>query len=382
MEPLGQSQVLCYLLRLAVTHDITLMSYEKKADWDDLKRRSSTAKNIARAGIRWVPLRYHKHPSALATALDVCWGCVVATFLTIRFRITIVHARSYVPSIPALVIKKLLGIKYIFDMRGFWADERVERAGLLKSSRIYRLAKWFERRFFLNADVVVSLTNVGVSAIRSFDYLKDVSTEFEVITTCTDLDTFRYEKNLSLGKNFILGYVGSAHGAYLFEPVLDCFNILLSLRPDARLLVITRSPHDDIRSLMKARNIPDEFVELKSVEHDQVVAEMARMNAGIFFVKPGFSLLASMPTKLGEFLACGIPCLGNGGIGDTQQILEDERVGVTVKGISQSELTTAVKKIIKLVEDDNTKMRCRYTAENYFSLEKGATAYSKIYTTL
>ena len=40
MEPLGQSQILSYLTRLAKDYDITLVSYEKSYEWSNLVNRS------------------------------------------------------------------------------------------------------------------------------------------------------------------------------------------------------------------------------------------------------------------------------------------------------------------------------------------------------
>lgn len=127
MEPLGQSQVLQYLITLAKRYNILLISYEKPSDWKDENRRNVMLEETRKAGIRWVPLRYHKSPSALATAYDVAIGFCISFYLAIRNNIKIVHARSYVPSVIALGLKKIFKTRFIFDMRGFWADEHVER---------------------------------------------------------------------------------------------------------------------------------------------------------------------------------------------------------------------------------------------------------------
>ena len=68
LEPLGQSQVLCYLERLARTQSIHLLSFEKSEDWEDVQEREAIAGRIKAAGIHWHPCRYHKRPSAAATA--------------------------------------------------------------------------------------------------------------------------------------------------------------------------------------------------------------------------------------------------------------------------------------------------------------------------
>src|SRR5688572_25063129 len=139
-----------------------------------------------RAGIRWYPLRYHKRPTALATFYDICMGLLLAGWLVWRRKIEIVHARSYVPSVIALTLKAAFGVKFIFDMRGFLADEKVDNGIWTKGGLLYRIAKWFERRFLLAADRVVSLTRAAVDEMRGFDYLQDRMPRFEVITTCAN----------------------------------------------------------------------------------------------------------------------------------------------------------------------------------------------------
>lgn len=227
LEPLGQSQVLRYLERLAADHQIVLISFEKPHDWQQVERREALRHQIRAAGIRWIPLRYHKWPSALATAFDIAQGIVVGSWAVMRHRVRIVHARSYVPSVIALVLKKLFRLKYIFDMRGFWADERVDGGLWPEGGRLYRTAKWFEQRFLLNADCVVSLTQAAISEMRTFPYLQERMPRFELITTCADLALFQPGQTDSTsrptGRPFTLGYVGSVGVWYLFDEALRCF---------------------------------------------------------------------------------------------------------------------------------------------------------------
>lgn len=381
LEALGYSQVFQYLRVLAKDHRITLISYEKAADWQDRAKRDRLLAEVDMAGIRWMPLRYHKKPSALATAYDLGVGFLLAAFLVVTRRIKIVHARSYVPAVLALLLKKVFGTRFVFDMRGFWADERVERAGWRKEAPIYRIAKWLEPKFFGNADVVVSLTKAGVRAIGDFPYLKERPPVCQVISTCTNLEQFR-PSGAKEKDGFVLGYVGSADAAYMFEPVLRCFKILHGLSATARLLVVTGTPRDYIGKLLQLHEIPGDLVEIKTVPHHLVFAEMGKMDAGIFFVKAGFSTSASAPTKLGEFLACGVPCLCNANIGDLQEILEGGGVGVILEDFTPEGESRAVSQLRSLALQPDISERCREASVEHFSLEKGAANYHEIYRSL
>lgn len=383
LEPLGQSQVLAYQERLARDRVVHLISFERPEDWKRTEEREAVARRMGEAGIRWHPLRYHKRFSALATAWDILRGTLKGWRLVRRHDLEIVHARSYISSVMALMIKRTSGVKYLFDMRGFWADERVDGGLWPPRGRMYRVAKWFERRFLLGADHVVSLTHAAVREMQHFDYLAGRMPPVTVIPTCADLTRFRPSPRRTGSEGaFTLGYVGSAGTWYLFDAVVACFARLQQLRPDARLRVVNRGEHEYIRERLAAGGVDLDSVELLSAGHDRVPEEMARMDAGIFFIKPVFSKQASAPTKLGEFLGCGIPCLSNLGVGDMAEILEGMRVGVAVDGFDSGSLDGALKRLIDLVEDPSVRARCVAAAEAHFSLDEGVARYRQVYQSM
>ena len=384
LEPLGQSLVLAYLQRLAVDRRIHLISYEKADDWAKTQERKLISQDIAAAGIFWHPLRYHKRPSALATLWDIVCGFTLGLWLVLQYRLSIVHARSYVPSVMALALKRLTGVKYLFDMRGFWADERVDGGILTRDSLLYRMAKWFEKKFLLNADVVVSLTQAAVQEMLQFPYLQGRMPTFEVITTCTNLDIFKpaEPEQQASEKSFILGYVGSVSVSYQFDEVLQCFNLLRKELSNARLHILNRGEHDYIRDRLNYNNIDLETVRLEATDHAGVVRAMCQMDAGIFFIKQVYSKMASAPTKLGEFLGCGVPCLGNDGVGDMASILEGRKVGVALENFSEIAMRCAIDRLLKLAREPNIRQRCRQVAVECFSLHIGVEKYNKIYLRL
>lgn len=386
LEPLGQSQVLRYLERLAHDHKIILISFEKPHDWQQLERREALRDQIRAVGILWIPLRYHKRPSALATAFDIAQGIVVGSWAVMRHRVRIVHARSYVPSVIALALKKLFRLKYIFDMRGFWADERVDGGLWPEGGRLYRTAKWFEQRFLLNADCVVSLTRAAIDEMRTFPYLQGRMPRFELITTCADLEVFRpdhtHSAPLPTDCSFTLGYVGSVGVWYLFDETLRCFQWLRARLPDARMHILNRGSHDHIQERMAALKIDPATVQIEAADHAGVARAMRRMDAGIFFYKPTYSKKATAPTKLGEFLGCGVPCLGNSGVGDMASILEKEQVGVALSHFDESAMREAIDRLLQLTQTPGIQTRCRDVALRYFSLEDGVRAYDRIYREL
>jgi len=382
LEPLGQSQVLAYLKKLALDRNIYLLTFEKKKDLLNKTELENIKKEIFASGIKWYPLQYHRRPTAIATTWDIICGIFFGLWLVLVFRISIVHARSYVPSVMALVLKRMTGIKYIFDMRGFWADEKVDGGAWPRNGYLYRLAKGFERRFILAADHLVSLTHAGLREISQFNYLKNRMPLSTVIPTCADLSRFAPLSNpigFVKGDSFVLGYVGSVGTYYMFDEVIQCFLVLLTVQPNSKFLIINRGQHDYIRGRLRIAGVSDDCIELTQAQHRDMPDFIRRMNAGVFFIRPVFSKQASAPTKFAEFLGCGIPCLGNAGVGDMAEVLEGEDVGCVVRSFDKQSMTAEMNKLIVLALAPTTLERCVLAAQKHFSLDDGVERYKKIY---
>ncbi|MDC0922999.1 glycosyltransferase [Gammaproteobacteria bacterium] len=380
LEPLGQSQVVAYQEQLSSDFTIFLVSFEKKEDLRDKASLQAMKMKMHKAGITWIPLVYHKKLSVLSTSIDIARGILTGWRLIASHKIDVIHARSYVPGVMAVILKIFLRKKFLFDMRGLWPDERVDGGLWKKNSYLYYIAKWFEKILLLHADHVISLTHAGIREIEKFPYLRQHAVKFTVIPTCVDLDKFYYSDDQN--DRFTLGYVGSVGVWYEFDAVLEAFQFLASIQLNAKLLIINRNEHAFLKEKITAAGFQQSQYEIISTHYAQVPQMMSRMNAGIFFIKPLFSKQASAPTKLGEFLACGIPCLANQGVGDMAAVLEESNVGIAVSDFSFHSLKVGVEQLITLSEDSNIALRCRAAAIKNFSLEAGVKSYSDVYESL
>jgi glycosyltransferase involved in cell wall biosynthesis len=386
LEPLGQSQVLSYLERLSNERVIHLISFEKSSDKEDQPLYEKVSKRVNNSNIQWHPLTYHKKPTAIATLWDIFHATVLSFWLVLRYNLKIVHARSYVASVSALILKKLFGVYYIFDMRGFWADERIDGEIWPKNGYLYRMTKQLEKSFLLNADIVISLTHRAVIEMKRFPYLKKNMPKFKVITTCTNLELFKPEINfdstIEQYKPITIGYVGSVGVWYMFEEALDYYKLIKEIVPDVRLHIINKGGHDYINKCLSDTGIDRKSVLLETRDHVGVAHAMQSMDAGIFMIKPLFSKISSMPTKLGEFLGCGVPCVCNSGVGDMADIVNDRGVGIVLNSFDKNEKKESILHLLKLIKDPAVKNRCRETALEYFSLEEGVVLYNSIYNSL
>jgi len=163
-DPLGGSQVLPYLFGLAKRgHQISLISFEKPERTTG--ERAEVAAACEAAGISWHRLPYHKRPSVLSAMYDVWQMRKLAERLHRKERFDLVHCRSYLAAMVGLGMKRRYGTHFLFDMRGFWADERVDGRIWNLSNPVFRAVfSYFKRReadFLAEADHIVSLTEEG-----------------------------------------------------------------------------------------------------------------------------------------------------------------------------------------------------------------------------
>ncbi len=383
-DPLGYSQVFRYLENLVKEHSIYLISFEKK----ELKKTENyleLKKKARDCGIVWLPLTYHKTPTIPATFFDLLQGIICAAFFVLFCRINIVHVRSYVAGVMGWTIKKVFRVPLLFDMRGFWADERIEGGLWRKESRIYSIAKNFEHRFFRDADRVVSLTYKGREVIEGFDYLKERKNFIDVIPTCADLVRFHPEKQeRKFGDRFIVGYSGSVGLWYDFPTTLRAFQAFKNNPKYNRplLLVLNKGEHEKIQTHLKDFGFEKEDYILLSSPSDEMPYWLNQMDVNVYFIRASFSKQASAPTKLAEILGCGKSVITNDFVGDSGKIIRENRVGVVTNSFEEQEVVKAVEEWFTLSQDAQLAERCVETSKKYFSLDAGVKEYSRIYNSL
>ena len=129
MEPLGESQVLNYLKKISLTHDVHLISFEKSADIQNVEKFQKFKEVCSTHQIKWKPLKYSTFFPYVSSLKNIFNLFIQASRILIANNIHAVHIRSYMPGVAALPLKKIFTFSLVFDMRGLWADEKVDRLG-------------------------------------------------------------------------------------------------------------------------------------------------------------------------------------------------------------------------------------------------------------
>jgi hypothetical protein len=99
---------------------------------------------------------------------------------------------------------------------------------------------------------------------------------------------------------------------------------------------------------MASRGIRDDQFTVTAATPADVPSYLSAADAGLSFIKPCFSKLASSPTKYAEYLGCGLPLIINSGIGDSDALITREKVGALVSDFHQAAYDGAWQTIMKL----------------------------------
>lgn len=394
-DPLGQSQIIPYLKGLSgLGHSITILSTEKI---ERFNQKSELIKDmLSKADIRWEYVFYHKNPPIFSTLLDLYHIEKKARVLSNRTSFDIVHCRSYLSSLIGLRLKNRFETKFIFDMRGFWADERVDgNLWNLKNPLfkwIYSYFKKKEQEFLLKSDTIVSLTQAGRLEMEKWPNGDHFKNKIKVIPCCVDTELFdptnldsasikAKREELAIDQDeFILTYLGSIGTWYMLSEMLQFFQVLQKNKKKAKFLFITPlTDHATILSSLSDHHLSVNDVRIIESDRQDVPLYLSLSNYSIFFIKPSYSKISSSPTKQGEIMAMGIPVICNDGVGDTSSIVSTYQSGISLAKMEN----TGFEKAIEVMETkDFEKKHLRSGAIDYFSLKAGILKYHEIYSAL
>jgi glycosyltransferase involved in cell wall biosynthesis len=389
-DPLGQSQVLPYVLGLArLGHTIHLISFEKAARFQVLGERLHEV--MREAGIAWHPQPYTKQPPVLSTVWDLHRLRQTARSLHREHHFDLVHCRSYVAALAGIELKRHGNVKFVFDMRGLWADEKVEggawnlRNPLFRS--IYRFFKAREAEFVTEADAIVSLSHAGRREVKRWLAYHMRRPPIAVVPCAASFTDFqvssagtRAEARTELGippDAYVVVYHGSLGTWYMLQEMLDWFAILTATRARSRFLIMTPESPEIVHKAAAGRGIDLSQVVVVSAEHERVPFYLRAADVGLFFVRPTFSKRASCPTKLGELLALGIPVVTNAGIGDVDDILSRLGAGFIVQSFSPDAYRHSIAQLAGLAAVDPGELRER--ARQLLDLPAAVDAYDAVY---
>lgn len=371
----GRSQTIPYLRGLAERgHEMAMLSFERPEVLGDAARIAEVT--AALGGAPWTRVKWRRSPPR-----DLVYGLAAMRRAAREHGATLVHARGYVPAFLA----QRLSLPFLFDMRGFWPDERADGGLWTRRSVGYRLWKRIEKGLCRDARGIVVLTERAKDELRRLG-LAPESVPVRVIPTCADLSKFRPvpeperppECRGGAARYLVFGSTGTW---YLREETLDFAALALRRDPEAVVHVLTLDPPAPLAEGLARRGADPRRCLVRAVAPADAARWISGARAAIVLLRSTWSKGASCPTKLGELLGCGVPVLMNRGIGDADRILDEGQVGVTVTGFGADAYGASLAALDRLWGEGARAVvsRCRAVAEREFALPLGVGRYDAAY---
>ncbi len=392
-DALGQSQVLPYVFGLSNHgYELTIISFEKRKNFTRLREHIQSLCN--QNNVKWIPLKYTKTPPVVSTLFDLYKLNRKVKNIILNERVKLIHCRSYLPVMIALGIKKKFSIPYIFDMRGYWADERVEgNIWNLKNpifKFIYEYFKKKEKQFLIKADHIISLTQKSKLELLKRQELGLADNRISVIPCTSDFDHFtlktnanrktvRKELNIS-EKSLVIGYLGSMGTWYLLDEMLKFIKTLFDQNPNAIFIIYTQDDRNWVYKRCDNFNIDLSRVRIDYKERRELQSCLDAWDYGLFFIRSSFSKTASSPTKMGELLAKGIPVIANSGVGDVDDLINEMNVGFVVDLEDQQTIINTIQKLNEPFWKSSEEIRG--SASSKLHLDHAINRYLNVYKTI
>jgi glycosyltransferase involved in cell wall biosynthesis len=392
-EPLVQTQVLPYLKELQKDGvEVSLLTFEPefKTRWI-AKELAVVREQMQSEGIDWHATGYHKRPSVPATAFDIANGARIIRRLMQQKKFDVLHGRTLIGALMARIARRLSAHKpkVIYDMRGFFAEEYTDAGIWPAGGWLYRTAKAIDNRAIRKVDGFVVLTEKARSLLfpDSAETHRDRSGRpVEVIPCCIDPARFARGSSgtplerFNSGGRTVIAYVGSFGGWYMTNEMLEFFATAKRLDPEVFALVLTQRDTAAVKERFEWAGYTGDDLLVATVPPDEVPGYLAAADMAISFIKPYYSKQASSPTKIAEYLACGLPVISNRGIGDLDDQLTQDGVGVLVDSFDAASYRAAITEI-RLLGD--VSERCRESARRRFDLVTvGGPGYRRLYKNL
>ena len=278
----------------------------------------------------------------------------------------LIHARSDIPAVSAIYSHQG---PVLWDVRSLWADQKVMIQKSFPNKALYRVYRGLESIAASKSMGMSTLTSAIVPILeerhRRLPLLRTV------VPTSVDLDHFKLN---AVMPNKVHALFSGTYNEY-YDLALSA-QFMEEFRKHISVETHWARPAESSRSQIgvgESNVFPSSQVGMSDL--------IPNYSFGISVCKldAGPSLAAAVPTKIGEFLACGRPIVVNKGLGDMDQFIEEFDVGVILDGTT-SNLVESATKLSNLLSDRETPYRCRALAEKYFSMDVGAGKYLNLYS--
>lgn len=238
--------------------------------------------------------------------------------------------------------RHLPGSAIIADIRGAWPEEFLFARGYdgpdgadPDALRGYAYHRTRLRETLAAAAGVIS---VSPGMIEWLEEQGAPNSRLTYVPCCVRAVTFdravrdRTRTELSLSHHLVLAYAGTL-GRYqhIEDGVIPFFRAMAERHSDVHLLAIVPDA-EALRGMLHAQGVPSDRATAVTVAQGQVTRYLSAADGGLLLRAPSRMNRFSQPTKLGEYLAAGLPVVVSRGTGQVDRLIEENDAGFVIDG--------------------------------------------------
>ena len=251
-------------------------------------------------------------------------------------------------AISGFLLSKILGGKFVFEVRDIWPDSAVNQIDLENESFFIRFGRRIENWLYHKADLIVPVTYDAEKIIKR----RSNGTPTSVIPNGVDTQLFQKMKNPQQGmdetfnpEKFRVGYVGSLGVIHDLRTFVKAAK-LCEQDPGIEFIIVGDSGRNN-----QLQYILDEFQPLNVTwvglkKHEQIPYYISSFDVAVNPVNPSKAFESIVTVKFYEYLACEVPVI-TCGKGLLKVIGDQSGAAITVEPNNPKELADAIKDLKK-----------------------------------
>ena len=266
--------------------------------------------------------------------------------LTMKADIIISSSGPITVGFPGIMAKKIRRIPFIFEVRDLWPNGAIQ-IGAIKNKNVIKLARWFERACYKNADHIVAASVDMKNYIRQFDEQKPIT----IVPNASDNELLQ-SINLDFdmpswtnGKKLVLytGTLGLQDECSAVVYLADEFQ--KRGREDIEVVLIGEGKERILLQDLAAQLNLEHIHFLGLISKEYVMRWLVKSQISLLTVMPLPYLDTASPNKLFDAFAAGVPVVQNTQ-GWIKTYLDEKKCGITVPHRNPAAMADAILSII------------------------------------
>jgi glycosyltransferase involved in cell wall biosynthesis len=251
---------------------------------------------------------------------------VLAQLSNIGFRPELVYERHALLHRAGIHIARRLGVPRLIEVNAPLVDEQRRFRGLNLESE----AKVAQEDSYRGANAIIAVSDAVATHVSE---VLGSRQSVHVLPNGVNLARFGKHRGgaeirmqLGIGKEPLLGFIGSFKPWHGMMFLLEVFRALLEIRPEIRLVAVGDGPElEAVRNRVSAWNLEDKVILPGRVPHADIPAWLDAMDVSIAPYLPHADFYFS-PLKIIESMAAGRPVVAPR-IGQIADLIDDQRTG-------------------------------------------------------